>query len=898
MFFLKKIIEVYRQEGFNGILHRVQVRFYSTWKRARYSDLEFYVKDHSDTKQYISELSKSFLKGTDDTQSATIPSRHYHPDSLVELTNSQIINLIQERNREVSSLIQVITELKEVVHDRNDEISALYQSTSWRLTKPLRTLSLLLRGKREPKMAPARVGITSRPDVYHNTEISRETILVVSHDATRTGAPVLSLNLVQAFIEKYNVVVLLLGGGTLHSAFQLESTAVITSTNKSQINSVIHKICDRFKIKFALVNSIESCFVLPSLSYNSVPTISLIHEFASNTRPKHAFVEAYFWSGEIVFSTKMTQENALAEHPNLVNRLTHIIPQGRCIIPAENISKLQLEAERTRIRYLVRPVDCDKDEIVVLGAGTVNLRKGIDLFIECAARVVHAPGGNKCRFVWVGKGYDPVEDLYYSVYLADQITRSGLQGRILFIDETAAIETAYEEADIMLISSRLDPLPNVAIDAMLKGRPVVCFNLTTGIADFLNNIGLRNECVADYLDTADMAKKILTLAGSEKLRISVGKQCCEAAISFFNMKKYTDRLEVLAGGLCQRLQQEKLDIHTILDAGLFRRDFSSTRESQFQTIETVISRYARSWASGIGRRKPFPGFHPGIYQEQYGLVAQGVDPLADYLRRGRPEGPWNYPVIIAEESEVKDLPYSQRIALHLHVYYPELLPDIINRLLPNKICPDLFISINNNDVRKTVISCLKSYKGRVVDIQLVPNRGRDIGPLLTAFGQRILSDYDFVGHVHTKKTADIKDAAIGHVWYYFLLENLLGGKSGNMVDTIINRMNKDSSIGIVFPDDPNIIGWDANRNTALSLGDRLGLGNLSDNFNFPVGSMFWARTLALAPLVNLKFDWVDYPEEPLPYDGTLLHAIERLFPLIASATNLRSAVTNVTGLTR
>ena len=62
--------------------------------------------------------------------------------------------------------------------------------------------------------------------------------------------------------------------------------------------------------------------------------------------------------------------------------------------------------------------------------------------------------------------------------------------------------------------------------------------------------------------------------------------------------------------------------------------------------------------------------------------------------------------------------------------------------------------------------------------------------------------------------------------------------------------------------------------------------------------MFWARTSALAPLINLNLGWDDYPDEPLPYDGSPLHAIERLFSLALSETNLLSATTNIAGLTR
>ena len=50
--------------------------------------------------------------------------------------------------------------------------------------------------------------------------------------------------------------------------------------------------------------------------------------------------------------------------------------------------------------------------------------------------------------------------------------------------------------------------------------------------------------------------------------------------------------------------------------------------------------------------------------------------------------------------------------------------------------------------------------------------------------------------------------------------------------------------------------------------------------DFPVGTMFWARPEALAPLLRLGLNLDDYPDEPLPVDGTILHALERLLPLV------------------
>ena len=70
---------------------------------------------------------------------------------------------------------------------------------------------------------------------------------------------------------------------------------------------------------------------------------------------------------------------------------------------------------------------------------------------------------------------------------------------------------------------------------------------------------------------------------------------------------------------------------------------------------------------------------------------------------------------------------------------------------------------------------------------------------------------------------------------------------------------------------------------------------LSPFFNIPIGSMFWGRTIG--PLLRFGLKWEDYPKEPTPFDGKILHAIKRLLPFAAHAAGFRYATASVPDIT-
>ena len=733
-------------------------------------------------------------------------------------------------------------------------------------------------------------------------DAEKKAVLVVSHDASRTGAPILSLNIARELQKRLNVIVLVLGDGPMMVAFCEVAPVVVgpmlVRGNVGMAGDVIAQLAQSYEFEFAIVNSIESRFVLKRLTELSIPAISLIHEFAAYTRPLDAFPFAIQWSAETVFSARITHENAVAGNPELAGQPFHIMPQGRSTMLAHVIDPGSDALERSRLLRILRPGgEADKDTVVIVGVGYVQYRKGVDLFLECATRVARSDGGERCRFVWIGKGYDPAGDMAYSTYLAEQLQRSGLQRQFAFVDETAAIEQVYASADILLLSSRLDPLPNVAIDAMAHGLPVVCFANTTGVVDALVDSGLSEACVARYLDTTAMAELVLNLARSKELRTRVGTRLQQTVCEQFDMERYVAGLEGLARNAKVRLAKELESAKVILDSALARPDFFLRTHDKYPSPENMVRYgYVRSWATGISRRKLFPGFHPGIYAERHGIEEPGLDPLASYLRAGLPEGPWRFEVISSQDTPA-GMPAEVRVALHLHVYYSDLLGDMLDRLGMNAARPDLFVSVPDDTVAAIVRKMIRKFAIQRVRVEVVPNVGRDLGPMLTAFGSTFVDHYDIVGHLHTKKSVDLAHEETAKVWSRFLMENLLGGKA-RMADLILGRMAADPSIGIVFPDDPYVVGWGANRPHAEQLGARLGLANFSENLAFPVGAMFWARTGAIRPLFDLGLDWQDYPAEPLPYDGSMLHAIERLLSLVAGKQSTRIVLTNVAGVTR
>jgi lipopolysaccharide biosynthesis protein len=116
-------------------------------------------------------------------------------------------------------------------------------------------------------------------------------------------------------------------------------------------------------------------------------------------------------------------------------------------------------------------------------------------------------------------------------------------------------------------------------------------------------------------------------------------------------------------------------------------------------------------------------------------------------------------------------------------------------------------------------------------------------------------------------------------WRHYLLETLSGSPA--IAASILDAFQRNDSLGIVAASDftpvRKWISWGPNFEQARRLALRMDFEIAPDaSVRFPSGAMFWARSEALRPLLELGLSEDDFEAEEGQSDGTFAHAIERL----------------------
>jgi glycosyltransferase involved in cell wall biosynthesis len=725
-------------------------------------------------------------------------------------------------------------------------------------------------------------------------------VLVLSHEASRTGAPVLGWNLVRRLTGRYRVVTVAMRGGELEPDFKAVAAATVGPLtwdhwDPVEARRIAERIVEAYRPLYAIANSIETRPMVPHLVALGVPTVALVHEFAAYVRPLAAMRQVYDFASHVVFPARIVAESSTRVFPDLDARAgIHIKAQGRADPPV-SCETAPNACDSAEQKAATGPLEEAKGCFVVLGAGTVHLRKGVDLFIAAAAAARRMRPDKRFRFIWIGHGYDPANDNGYSSYLAEQLIHSDLGDSLIMMDAVGNLEPFYARADAFLMCSRLDPQPNVGIDAVTRGIPTVCFAGGCGTAEVLAADPETRQLVVPYLDTHAAAEEICRLADAGAniagLRTVVARIGREA----YDMEEYVRYVDALGLDAVDSMHRE--DLAALLSSAVVDPTMLLPPDSEIPPspeLERIALLRWSLWSGSAGTlanplfRRPCAGFHPQIYARAHAedCLAGSRNPLAHWLRNGRPHGAWSRRVFSPQ-----DVPQAigvPRVALHGHFHYPELAADLCSRLVRNRTTVDLFLSTDRQEKAEELRRIFRQHRGAVV-VEVFPNRGRDIGPFLTGLaGQVAGGGYDVFGHVHGKRSLAV-DASLGDRWRGFLWENLVGGEHA-MLDLAVAAFAATPALGLLMAEDPHLVAWNANRDLAEDLAGRMGIETpLDDVFDFPLGTMFWARPAALGPLLALRLGWDDYPLEPVAYDGTILHALERLLPFAARQAGLEVA---------
>lgn len=218
-----------------------------------------------------------------------------------------------------------------------------------------------------------------------------------------------------------------------------------------------------------------------------------------------------------------------------------------------------------------------------------------------------------------------------------------------------------------------------------------------------------------------------------------------------------------------------------------------------------------------------------------------------------------------------------RTAVVAHLFYLDLLPEILDchAQLPDGAMLHLTVPDDR------VAEAQRLLQGvRNVVIHPCQNRGRDIGPFMALLNAGTFDPYDAVLKLHTKRSPHLLDGEIRRK----LLFAMLAGER-NATWRLLAAFEQP---------DTGIVGWKAcyreaapywmgNEARVRAIAETMGIQQQTLRLGFFEGSMFWFRPDALARLRHLGLSWEDFEPEARQLDGTLHHAIERIFTIAARA---------------
>jgi glycosyltransferase involved in cell wall biosynthesis len=367
-------------------------------------------------------------------------------------------------------------------------------------------------------------------------------VLFISHDASRTGAPIVLIHLLRWLKNNSDLdfVILLKDGGSMEHEFQEIAPTFLWNTKQTIVKRITSKLkkiifknstedilsirqyrilkkIKKSNINLIYTNTVASHNLIPILKNRiDVPVISHIHEmyYSINTSYKFSF------SNDI---------NSLVDHFITVSKIAKKqwvsqvkIPENKVSIINEFIDIAQFQKPSIAAEKIRNDLGI-KESFVVGCSGTTTWRKGIDLFINLK-RIMHSRNFHDIAFVWLGYVFEETIDKYDydKMLLGDAI-------KIYFTGQQNEPMNYFQIFDIFTLTSREDPFPLVCIEAASLSKPIICFENASGIPEEFENKG---AITVPYMDLNKMADEICRLYNSKEEKEKIGQMAFDTAKRF------------------------------------------------------------------------------------------------------------------------------------------------------------------------------------------------------------------------------------------------------------------------------------------------------------------------------------------------------------------------------
>lgn len=151
-------------------------------------------------------------------------------------------------------------------------------------------------------------------------------------------------------------------------------------------------------------------------------------------------------------------------------------------IPKKNIRIILNGVDHIRLKKiagngsLTLPSGISKDDVRLISIGRLNRQKGFDILIRALGRIRYMPW----KLFLLGKG----EEESALRFLTSEL---GLTDRIYFVGWQKNPYIWMVSSDIMIMSSRWEGMPNVLLEAMALGLPVIATDCPTGPRQILDH---------------------------------------------------------------------------------------------------------------------------------------------------------------------------------------------------------------------------------------------------------------------------------------------------------------------------------------------------------------------------------------------------------------------------